>query len=295
MLLQSRSAFTSSQQFRDAFLNTLTPGIISRDHFIQWGKIDEKIVNLQEAVNFYKGLEQFVGTNNFSTELKNGLLSTDHPAAIIFAGFQLLAHTGGTFVSDRDYLHFNELDPNEISEEKAEYYSILLHDLGIERVISDNIDDYFLGVQVGLETHRRKNIGGETFKELVGNELERIKAELLEENINCSLESEYTIDHQNWAAQKRVDYFFVIEDVKLGIEVNFYTSSGSKPTEIKRSYGLVNQELERVGVTLVWVTDGAGYHVMKKSLMDAWDIHKNTYNLSMLKEHLKNDLLLTIA
>lgn len=70
----------------------------------------------------------------------------------------------------------------------------------------------------------------------------------------------------------------------LGIEVNFYTAAGSKPTEIKRSYGHVDKELEKVDTALVWITDGVGYKEMKKSLKEAVDIHKNTYNLNMMKE-----------
>jgi hypothetical protein len=49
--------------------------------------------------------------------------------------------------------------------------------------------------------------------------------------------------------------------------------------------------LAKVGCELVWITDGVGYEDMKKSLEEAFDIHKNTYNFKMIEEDLEKDIL----
>ena len=97
--------------------------------------------------------------------------------------------------------------------------------------------------------------------------------------------------YANGRQSKNVDFAFFIDDTPvIGFEVNFYTSAGSKPSEIKRSYAQVRRDLEEVGVELVWVTDGEGYMKMKKSLADAQETHPNIYNFSMLKRNIVNDL-----
>ena len=42
MILKSRQNFTTSEEFRDKFIETLTPGVIKRSDFIQWDTIFKK-------------------------------------------------------------------------------------------------------------------------------------------------------------------------------------------------------------------------------------------------------------
>ncbi|GAH63071.1 unnamed protein product, partial [marine sediment metagenome] len=91
---------------------------------------------------------------------------------------------------------------------------------------------------------------------------------------------------------KKVDFVIEVDGKnEFGVEVNFYTVSGSKPTEIKRSYGNIRQGLLSVGTDLIWITDGKGYKEMRKSLRDAYVILPNIYNLNQAKEYLAEDLI----
>lgn len=90
---------------------------------------------------------------------------------------------------------------------------------------------------------------------------------------------------------KQVDFVIdLFTNKRVAFEVNFYTVSGSKLTEIKRAYADLNRHLESLGVTLVWITDGIGYQEMKRSLKDAFAVHPNTYNYHMAATHLAKDL-----
>lgn len=181
---------------------------------------------------------------------------------------------------------------NGISQEEAKRVAKLLFDLGLKNIVETELADYFLGVQVGLETNRRKNTGGDAFGVYVKQALEKIQANLKKTGYKIEIEEENQIFYKNKTAFKKVDFGILYNRKQvIGVEVNFYTVSGSKPTEIKRSYGQVNQELAKVGCELVWVTDGIGYDDMKKSLKEAFDIHKNTYNFKMMEENLENDIL----
>jgi len=150
--------------------------------------------------------------------------------------------------------------------------------------------DLLFGVQIGLETHRRKNIGGDAFKIEIQSHLAGIAQELTKAGFPMLVQPEVRIDCKN-GLSKRVDFALMFQGKpRFGIEVNFYTVQGSKPTEIKRSYGDVTRRLADAGVELIWVTDGKGYRSMNRSLRDAYVILPNIFNLKQVREHLAPDL-----
>jgi len=200
-------------------------------------------------------------------------LSLDNKFEIIKTGFELLGHTGDTYVSNEDNINFKKLKKSELGEEEISYLVKLLIELGIGNILDCELVDYFTGIQVGLETHRRKNVGGKAFVGIVRFELKKIVENLVKDGIDIVLTEEERIFYEDKKTSKKVDFCLTLGQKKIGIEVNFYTSGGSKPTEIKRSYGQVNRELGKVNTKLVWITDGIGYEKMNNSLKEARDIH----------------------
>lgn len=291
MLLKSRTEYESSESFREVFLSSVTPGIIERSNFIKWQLIFSKNEKYKHFFDFFKQInleDKEIGVQ----QLADAFMSADSSIDYIKTAFELIGHTGDNYVSNIDYLDFKVFSENEKTQEDMLYISNLLCDLGLFNILDFDLENYFTGVQVGLETHRRKNIGGETFSFIMKNELEEVVKELERRGLKTELHKEMKVLYKDGKTSKTVDYCLASGDKKIGLEVNFYTSSGSKPTEIKRSYGQVNPELEKVNTLLVWVTDGIGYEKMQKSLKEARDIHKNIYNLKMFQEHFADDAYL---
>lgn len=290
MILKSRQNYLSSDDFRNEFLETITPGVIKRADFIQWETIFKKTKKYNFFFDFFRQIHAR-SDEECITEISDGLMSADNASDIIDASFELLGHTGSTYVSNEDNINFKDFSSGVKDEKAMRYISTLLVRLGICNVLNLDIDDYFVGVQVGLETHRRKNVGGAAFISLVRSELGKLIQKINENGNRVILSEEETIYYSDGQTSKKVDFCLKCNEKKIGIEVNFYTSSGSKPTEIKRSYGLVNKELENVNTVLVWITDGIGYTEMKKSLKEARDIHKNIYNFNMMKKSFEADMI----
>jgi len=290
MILKSRQQYTSSEDFKDQFLATLTPGVISRENFIKWDSIFNKTKQHKPLFEFFK---QQTSNNkeDFIIKLSDALMSSDVSIDKIHTAFELLGHTGKNYVSDQDYLDFKKFAEIEKDEHEMYYISKLLVDLGLLNILNLETEDYFIGVQVGLETHRRKNIGGAAFSNIIQNELNNLVGRLALKGYRVKLEPEEVVVLNSNKQTKTVDYCISFKNIKVGIEVNFYTASGSKPTEIKRSYGHINSELEKQNIVLVWITDGVGYKDMTRSLKEARDIHPNTYNLNMMKDNLEKDLI----
>lgn len=288
----------SAGKFLQEFISTLTPGVIPRANFIQWASIEHKIQTHRAALDFFAGLHGQKGSR-LVQELADCLQSADNPSELLYGAFELLGHTGDEFVSLEDAVHIKELGGRISSdgETTAKHAAHLLHDLGLEKILaSKDIRDTFLGVQVGLETHRRKNVGGQAFNSLVATFLDSMVKDLRRAGLDAKLQPELRILYKDGTTSKRVDFGLLVKGTpRVGIEVNFYTGPGSKPTEIKRSYTEVNRRLADVGVVLIWITDGNGYQKMRKSLHEAFEAHPNIYNFEMTKKHLKGDLLTTFG
>ncbi len=288
--MQSRLQYiTKPQEFVTKFLETIMPGVIPRANFIDWASIDSKTEGLKESLEFYTVIAaKKLSEECFLVELRDAILAHDNPTPLVKCAFELLGHTNNDFVSRQDDLNVEilGLEIQKGSQEQAAYLASLLNDLGFRKLLDrEDLQDLLLGVQVGLETNRRKNIGGEQFRLVVAPILKRIATPLgltvLEEQVM----------YYGDGLSKKVD-FTLTRDGKhiIGIEINFYTVSGSKPTEIKRSYGGILHGMQEHKTELVWITDGKGYRSMLRSLRDAVVIFPNIYNIKMLEEHFAQDV-----
>ena len=141
-----------------------------------------------------------------------------------------------------------------------------------------------MGVQIGLESHRRKSTGGKVFHDWSRNLLESTCTLLGSE---YELRSEEKIPYVGGLTAKKVDFAILHkEKLRIGVEVNFFTIHGSKPSEIKRAYENVSRNLSGVHVDFVWITDGIGYLKMQRSLTEAFESHLNIYNYNTAQRYL---------
>lgn len=286
-----KSRKISREKFLEEFFETITPGVIPRRQFIDWTAIRKKCDAYSEDIIFFQTL---VGEKKkkIQEEIRDTLLSSDEPLHLLKAGFELLGHTNQQYVSDEDNLDLPVVADliRKGSAKEAAGYAKLLLDLGVDSILATtDIGGTFLGVQVGLESNRRKNVGGEVFRQWVKELVESTCSQL---GAKFEVTEEERIQYKNSINSKRVDFAITHRGKpRIGIEANFYTVAGSKPTEIKRAYATVNRDLAEVGVELVWITDGSGYFKMRRSLGEAFMSHRNTYNYEMARRHLKEDLL----
>lgn len=295
MRLVSRN-YPDPERFVGDFLTTLTPGIIPRADFIKWPHIEQKVTRLSPSVEFYSELrDRVLGGANLIRELTDSFLACDDPLLYIQCAFEMLGHTGEELVTEQDDFEIAQIAAaiKRGDERSALRLGELLRDLGLNKILArDDLEDVLLGVQIGLETHRRKNIGGALFRNVVMSALEKILhrvAAQIGKEIQISEEVEIGY---GYGLSKQVDFVVKLNGKnRFGIEVNFYTVPGSKPTEVKRSYGEIQRRLLDVGVDLLWITDGKGYRKMRRSLRDAYVIFPNIYNLRQVERCLADDLV----
>jgi len=288
--------FATPEAFVQDFLDTLTPGVIPRSDFIRWTQVERKVAALTPALEFYADLGRRVRDGrDFCSEFADSLSACDDPLPYMQCALELLGHTSAELVTKQDDIDVGRLARSvmEGSHEAAVAYAEVLRDIGFARVlVREDLPDLLLGIQIGLETHRRKNVGGKHFTDEVGQLLLRLARDVsARTGVDVRVAGEVPVLYGR-GLSKRVDFAIQLgRAVTVGVEVNFYTVPGSKPTEIKRSYGELREGLTSAGVDLIWITDGKGYRGMQRSLRDAYVIFPNIYNLKQAERHLADDLV----
>jgi type II restriction enzyme len=286
-----KSRAISPDKFIEEFFQTLTPGVIPRGQFIDWIKIKKKCEKYGDVIAYFENLVADP-PKDLKAEMKDTLLSADDPFDLIKGSFELLGHTNDLYVSDKDYLEFKKAagEISKGSSKTAAHVSEVLFDIGLNEVLTkESVESTFMGVQIGLESHRRKSTGGKVFHEWSRRLLESTCALL---GPDYELRSEERIPYVNADTAKKVDFAILHKGkLRIGIEVNFFTIHGSKPSEIKRAYENVSRNLSGVHIDFVWITDGIGYLKMQRSLKEAFESHLNIYNFNTAQRYLKSDIL----
>ena len=149
----------------------------------------------------------------------------------------------------------------------------------------NNLVDYVFGIETGLDTNARKNRSVHIMENMV--------ARLFDNNDIKYRQEVYSYEWPEITSvlgddEKRFD--FVVQTAKMTflIEVNFYSSGGSKLNEVARSYSDIAPKINSVpGFEFVWITDGIGWKSARNKLREALTIIPSIYNLSNIQDFFK--------
>ncbi len=135
----------------------------------------------------------------------------------------------------------------------------------------DSATDYLLGVEVGLDTNARKNRSGMFLEKMVSETLGELSTRnsslvFVEQKSFGYVEGKYNVKIPATLRDRKFDYAVINNGNATNIEVNFYSGTGSKPSEIISSYINRREVLSSAGWKFVWLTDGIGWKKMKNPL-----------------------------
>ena len=185
----------------------------------------------------------------------------------------------------------------------VEQYSVFMKETGLFDLIGNhiinNVYDYVLGVESGLNSNARKNRGGHLMEDLVESFIKKagfIKNETyFKEMYLQDIEKKWKLDmsfisNKNQST-KRFDFVVKTDNCIYGIESNFYASSGSKLNETARSYKMIAEESKNiVGFKFVWFTDGIGWYSAKNNLQETFDTMDDIYNIYDMKNGIMKEI-----
>jgi type II restriction enzyme len=161
-----------------------------------------------------------------------------------------------------------------------------LDDTGLTEIFQSrritNLVDYVFGIETGLDTNARKNRSGHVMEGIVKH---------IFDNNNIKYRQE--VYSSEWPEitkvlgddEKRFDFVVKTVSKTYLIEVNFYSSGGSKLNEVARAYTDLAPKINSVsGFEFVWITDGIGWKSARNKLQEAYNNIPSIYNLTDISD-----------
>lgn len=257
-------------------------------YYVDFYKIYKNVDKLKVELNI---LNSLIGSKNIKEEFETILIK--YPETLECIPLLLAVRSHEIFIKDEinEYL----FDFRKMVYSMDDYTKFMeksgLFDL-LQNHIINNLYDYVLGIEVGLDSNGRKNRGGHLMENLVEDYI--IKAgykkdvTYFKEMYLKDIEKKWNLDLSamsgNNVSTKRFDFVIKTDNQVYVIETNFYSSGGSKLNETARSYKMLAEESKKVaGVTFVWFTDGLGWKDARKNLEETFNELETMYNINDLE------------
>lgn len=278
------------------WLLTFTDSIANYKYYIDFETIYENAEIYKIELNMMNSL---IGSKNIEKDFEN--LVNKYPEVIKCIPTLLAVRQSEIIVLDDEGNKF-EYNFKKMNYSVAQYKIFMretrLFDL-LENHLVNNLYDYVLGVECGLNSNARKNRGGHLMENLVEKFIQKAgfkKGETyFKEMYLQEIENKWKLDmsfisNKNQAT-KRFDFVVKTDNCIYGIETNFYASNGSKLNETARSYKMIAEESKNiVGFKFVWFTDGTGWYSAKNNLKETFDVLDDIYNIYDLKNGVMKEI-----
>lgn len=169
-------------------------------------------------------------------------------------------------LDEDDFYSYNfnvsELNGN-LSDETIEIYYIFFEKMGLknlfENLLEKSVIDYVIGVLVGLDSNGRKNRGGTVFEDacepIIASICKKYDISLLSQKKFRVLKN-YGFTISPDIANRKSDFILIKGNKVLNIEVDYFFKKGSKPEEIIDSYINRQNDLKKLNIGFILLTDG---------------------------------------
>ena len=277
------------------WLGKFKNSIATYDYYIDLKKVIKNVDNIKIELNI---LNSLIGSKNIEKDFEN--IIKKYPETLKCIPILLAVRDTEIYAQDEEGSFLYNFKTQNYS---VEQYMIFMGKTGlfnlIQNHIINNLVDYVLGVETGLDSNGRKNRGGHLMEDLVEKYI--VKAGFVK-GVNyfkemkiSEIEEKFKIDLSHISNKgktvKRFDFVVKTENMIYAIETNFYASSGSKLNETARSYKQIAQEAKNInGFTFVWFTDGKGWIDARNNLEETFEILETIYNI----HDMENDIMRTL-
>ena len=271
------------------WLSKFKTSISDYTYYVDFEKIYKNVDKVKVELNI---LNSLIGSQNIEEEFQNILIK--YPETLECIPLLLAVRSREIFIKDKMNEYLFKFDKMIYS---IEDYIRFMRESGLfdllQNHIINNLYDYVLGIEVGLDSNGRKNRGGHLMENLVEEYIEKAgykkDVNYFKEMYLSDIEKKWNLDLSamsgNNVSTKRFDFVIKTENQVYVIETNFYSSGGSKLNETARSYKMLAEESKKVdGITFVWFTDGLGWKDARKNLEETFNELETMYNINDLEK-----------
>lgn len=269
------------------WLKQFKSSISNYSYYVDFEKIYEQADKYKVELNI---LNSLIGSRSIEEDFEKIIVK--YPETLEVIPMLLAVRSNEIYIKDKtdEFLFkFNKMVYS------VEDYISFMRNTGLfellQNHIINNLYDYLLGVEVGLDSNGRKNRGGHLMEDLVESYI--VKAGYIKnknyfkEMYTSDIESKWNIDLSvlkgEIKATKRWDYVIKTDKQIYVIETNFYATQGSKLNETARSYELIANKVKNInGLTFIWITDGTGWNNARLPLNETFNVLDTLYNINDL-------------
>ncbi|MGI6373729.1 MAG: type II restriction endonuclease [Patescibacteria group bacterium] len=265
------------------------------DYFINWDKVSANTSALEISLN---KLNYLLGKDNLKEEFVK--LYKTNPDIITALPVLLAVRDNNLEIYNQDTKESEFFDFTN-NDNDADKYFKFLKESGLVRLFQrdgvKNLVDYVMGVEVGLDSHGRKNRGGMIMEEIVEP---YIKNFTKKRGYEYLAQARATNIKEQWGLEIKVDkseriFDFAIynpqtRSIKL-LETNFFNGGGTKIKTVCGEFRGLYDELKKQGIEFIWITDGFGWQSTKRPLEETFNNNQGKiFNLNMLEEGILDKL-----
>lgn len=279
----------------DEWMSKFRASISSYDYYIDFEKVVRNVDAIKVELNI---LNTLIGSNSIEEDFEK--IIAKYPETLKCIPLLLAVRGNEIYAQDEDgafLYNFKNMNYD------VEQYKVFMRKTGLFDMIANhivnNLVDYALGIETGLDSNGRKNRGGHQMENLVEKYIVAagfVKEETyFKEMYLKDIEKKWNIDlsalSNQGKAAKRFDFVIKTENMIYGIETNFYGGGGSKLNETARSYKMLSQEADTIdGFTFVWFTDGIGWKSARGNLRETFEVMEHVYSIEDMENGIMGEV-----
>ncbi len=293
----------------DEWLSKFRPSISTFEYYVDFKKVHKNVERVKVELNILNSLigskkikEDFVDLVNRYPDVLKAI-----PILLAVREYEIYCkdENGGRYYKFKfEEINGRECRPNSHRFKSCIDYVYFMEKTGLfdllQNRIINNLVDYVIGVETGLDTHARKSRGGDLMEDLVESFIQEegfIKGEnYFKEMTTSKIAKKWNLDLSALTnagkVAKRFDFVIKTDNMIYGIETNFYNGGGSKLNETARSYKMLAQEAKEIeGFKFIWITDGSSWKKAKENLRETFEILENIYNIDEMENGILKKVL----
>lgn len=268
----------------DQWLGRFRPSISGYDYYIDFKKVVKNVEEVKIELNILNAL---IGSRNMEEDFER--IVTKYPETLLCIPLLLAVRGSKIYAQDEEGAFLYDFKKRNYP---VEQYKVFMRRTGLfdmlENHLVNNLVDYALGVETGLDSNGRKNRGGHQMEDLVERYIRAagfVKGQdYFKEMPLKNVEKKWGLNlaalSNEGKAEKRFDFVVQAGGMIYGIEANFYSGGGSKLNETARSYKMLSQEADTIeGFRFVWFTDGIGWKKSKGNLRETFEVMEHVYSI----------------
>lgn len=279
----------------DQWIESFRSNIADYKYYVDFDKIYKNVENINIELNI---LNSLIGVKDFDGKFKK--LCTEYPKILECIPILIAVRNNEIEIQEKDKsitYNFKYHKNVVLDQYLIDDYLTFMIETGLKELIQNriinNLVDYVLGVEVGLDSNGRKNRGGHLMENLLEKYIQELGVEYYKEMYTKEIENRWNIDLSLLTnagdVAKRFDFVVKTNNQIYAFETNFYKSGGSKLNETARSFKNIAEEIDKIqGITFIWVTDGKGWISARHNLKETFDVLDTLYNINDLENGILN-------